>query len=54
MQNQIRISTADKRNLTLLVSLNMLRDDQGKYSGLVAVFDDISEIEKLDEGKTSN
>ena len=46
MQNQIRISTADKRNLTLLVSLNMLRDDQGKYSGLVAVFDDISEIEK--------
>ncbi len=46
MQNQIRLSTADRRNLTLLVSLNMLRDDQGKYSGLVAVFDDLSEIEK--------
>ena len=24
----------------------MLRDDQGRYSGLVAVFDDLSEIEK--------
>ena len=46
MQNQIRLSTSDKKNLTLLVSLNMLRDDQGKYSGLVAVFDDLSEIEK--------
>ena len=46
MQNQIRISTAHKKNLTLLVSLNMLRDDQGRYSGLVAVFDDLSEIEK--------
>ncbi len=46
MQNQIRISTPDNRNLTLLISLNMLRDEQGKYSGLVAVFDDLSEIEK--------
>ncbi|MBN2420466.1 MAG: PAS domain S-box protein [Deltaproteobacteria bacterium] len=46
MQNQIRISTPDNKNLTLLISLNMLRDEQGKYSGLVAVFDDLSEIEK--------
>lgn len=46
MQHHIRISTAENKNLTLLVSLNMLRDDQGKYSGLVAVFDDLSEIEK--------
>jgi len=46
MQKQIRLSTADNKNLTLLVSLNMLRDDQGRYSGLVAVFDDLSEIEK--------
>ena len=46
MQNQIRLSTSDNKSLTLLVSLNMLRDDQGKYSGLVAVFDDLSEIEK--------
>ncbi len=46
MQNQIRIVTADNKNLTLLVSLNMLRDELGRYSGLVAVFDDFSEIEK--------
>ncbi|MGD9158977.1 MAG: ATP-binding protein [Desulfobacteraceae bacterium] len=46
MQNQIRITTPDNRSLTLLISLNMLKDDQGKYSGLVAVFDDLSEIEK--------
>lgn len=46
MQHHIRISTAENKDLTLLVSLNMLRDDQGRYSGLVAVFDDLSEIEK--------
>lgn len=46
MQNQIRIVTADNKSLTLLVSLSMLRDEQGRYSGLVAVFDDFSEIEK--------
>jgi two-component system nitrogen regulation sensor histidine kinase NtrY len=46
MQNQIRLVTADNKNLTLIVSLNMLRDEQGRYSGLVAVFDDFSEIEK--------
>lgn len=46
MHNQIRISTAENRNLTLFISLNMLRDEQGKYSGIVAVFDDLSEIEK--------
>ncbi len=46
MQNQVRISASDNKSLTLLISLNMLRDDQGRYSGLVAVFDDLSEIEK--------
>ena len=46
MQNQIRITTPDNKNLTLLISLNMLRDEQGRFSGLVAVFDDLSEIEK--------
>lgn len=45
MQKQVRLSVGNK-NLTLLVSINMLRDDQGKYSGLVAVFEDLSEIEK--------
>jgi two-component system nitrogen regulation sensor histidine kinase NtrY len=45
VQKQVILSTA-KKSLTLLVSINMLRDDQGKYSGLVAVFDDFSEIER--------
>jgi two-component system nitrogen regulation sensor histidine kinase NtrY len=45
MQKQITLSIGNK-NLTLLVSINMLRDDQGKYSGLVAVFEDLSEIER--------
>jgi two-component system nitrogen regulation sensor histidine kinase NtrY len=45
IQKQISLSVGNK-NLTLLVSINMLRDDQGKYSGLVAVFDDLSEIER--------
>ncbi len=42
---QIRLPVEDK-TLTLLVSLNVLRDDRGKYLGLVAVFEDVSEIEK--------
>jgi len=45
VQKQVILS-AGKKSLTLLVSINMLRDDQGKYSGLVAVFDDLSEIER--------
>jgi len=45
MQKQINI-TIGNRNLTLLVSVNMLRDDQGKYLGLVAVSEDLTEIEK--------
>ncbi|NLA74188.1 MAG: PAS domain S-box protein [Deltaproteobacteria bacterium] len=46
IQNQIRITTADSKSLALIVYLNMLRDEHGRYSGLVAVFDDFSEIEK--------
>jgi len=45
MEGQIRLSLENK-TLTLLVSLNVLRDDRGKYLGLVAVFEDVSEIEK--------
>ena len=45
LNKQIRLSLEDKR-LTLLVSLNVLRDDRGNYLGLVAVFEDLSEIEK--------
>jgi two-component system nitrogen regulation sensor histidine kinase NtrY len=46
LNKQIRLSVKDKR-LTLLVSLNVLRDDRGDYIGLVAVFEDLSEIEKV-------
>jgi len=45
LQKQIMLTVGD-RTLTLLVSMNMLRDDQGRNSGLVAVFEDLSEIEK--------
>ena len=45
LKKQVRLSVKNKR-LTLLVSLNVLRDDQGNYLGLVAIFEDLSEIEK--------
>jgi two-component system nitrogen regulation sensor histidine kinase NtrY len=45
LKKQIRFSVEGK-TLTLLVSLNVLRDDRGNYLGLVAVFEDLSEIEK--------
>ncbi len=45
MEKQITISVGEK-NLTLLVYLNVLRDDQGKYLGLVAVFENITELER--------
>jgi len=45
LKKQIRVSTKNKR-LTLLVSINVLRDDKKNYLGLVAVFEDLSEIEK--------
>jgi len=35
-----------RRYLKLLVSLNILRDDQDKYLGLVAVFEDLTELER--------
>jgi two-component system, NtrC family, nitrogen regulation sensor histidine kinase NtrY len=45
MQKQISFTVGNK-NLTLLVSINMLRDEPDKYSGFVAVFEDMTEIEK--------
>lgn len=45
MERQIHLTIGD-RTLTLLVSLNVLRDDRGNYLGLVAVFEDLTEIEK--------
>ncbi|MFO7986123.1 MAG: ATP-binding protein [Desulfatiglandaceae bacterium] len=45
LKKQIRLSTENRR-LSILVSLNVLRDDREKFLGLVAVFEDLSEIEK--------
>ncbi len=45
MNREIRIS-AGNRQLTMLVSLNVLKDDRGGYLGLVAVLEDLTEIEK--------
>ena len=43
IERQIRLSVGNK-TLTLLISLTVLRDDRGNYLGLVAVFDDLTEI----------
>ncbi len=45
LKKQVSIS-AKNRRLTLLASMNVLRDDQGAYLGLVVVFEDLSDIEK--------
>ncbi len=45
MQREIGI-TIRGRSLKLLVSLKALRDDRGNYLGLVAVFEDLTELEK--------
>ena len=44
MERQIRLRLENK-TLSLLVSINMLRDYHGEYLGLVAVFEDLTEIE---------
>jgi two-component system nitrogen regulation sensor histidine kinase NtrY len=43
LERQISVSVGNK-TLTLLISVTVLRDDRGKYLGLVAVFDDLTEI----------
>jgi len=45
IQREIGISIKG-RSLKLLVLLNVLRDYQGKYLGLVAVFEDLTELER--------
>ncbi len=45
IQREINIRI-NGRSLRLLVSLNVLRDDQANYLGLVAVFEDLTELEK--------
>ncbi|MBW1997805.1 MAG: HAMP domain-containing protein [Deltaproteobacteria bacterium] len=45
MRRQVRLSVSNK-TLTLLVSLNILRDERGRYLGLVAVLEDLTEMER--------
>ncbi|MBI5681828.1 MAG: HAMP domain-containing protein [Deltaproteobacteria bacterium] len=45
IERQIKIDLNDK-TLIVLVNLTMLKDDDGKYIGMVAVFDDLSQILK--------
>jgi len=45
LKKQIRL-TAENTRISILVSLNVLRDDKENFLGLVAVFEDLSEIEK--------
>lgn len=45
IEKQIRIEVSDKM-MTLLVSLNALKDDSGNYLGMVAVLDDITHLLK--------
>lgn len=45
LKKQVRI-TLENKTLTLLVSLNALRDDRGSRLGVVAVFEDLTEMEK--------
>ena len=45
LRKEIRLRTGEI-SLPLLVSLNVLRDDRRNYLGLVAVFEDLSEIQR--------
>jgi two-component system nitrogen regulation sensor histidine kinase NtrY len=45
IKRQIRLFLENK-TLSLLVTLNLLRDDRGRELGLVAVFEDLTDIEK--------
>jgi len=45
IKRQIRLYV-EKRTLSLLVSLTVLRDERGKYLGLVGVLEDLTDIEQ--------
>jgi len=45
LERQVKLSVKNK-TLTLLVVLNVLRDDRGKYLGLVAVFENVTAMER--------
>ncbi len=46
LERSLQVPLRD-RTLTLLVKITMLRDEEGRYLGLVIVFDDLTEIEKI-------
>jgi two-component system nitrogen regulation sensor histidine kinase NtrY len=45
VKRQVNLSIGG-RTLTLIVSLNVLRDEKDRYLGLVAVFEDLTELER--------
>ena len=45
LERQVSLSVKNK-TLTLLVVLTVLRDDRGKYLGMVAVFEDVTAMER--------
>jgi two-component system, NtrC family, nitrogen regulation sensor histidine kinase NtrY len=46
LERSLQIPLRD-RTLTLLVKITLLRDEEGRYLGMVIVFDDLTEIEKI-------
>ncbi len=47
LKRQVQVSLSD-RTLSLLVSLNVLRDEKDGYIGMVAVFEDLTDIEQAE------
>jgi two-component system nitrogen regulation sensor histidine kinase NtrY len=48
VRRELRIHTAQGEWLTLLVTLSVLRDESRQQMGVVAVFDDVTEIQKME------
>lgn len=47
VRRELRIRTPQKEWVTLLVTLSALRDESRKQLGVVAVFDDVTEVQKM-------
>jgi len=47
IRHELRIRGANNEWLTLLVTLSVLRDEQKKQMGVVAVLDDVTELQKM-------
>ncbi len=46
IEKQVKLTTADGKTLTLLMSVTLLRDERHHYVGLVVVFEDLTEVLK--------